>query len=62
MPYKGHKSVTITEENDNKLSEIKKVLGEKSNSSTANKIIQEKHTSLINTSVKKKKGFGGVSS
>jgi len=46
MPKKGYKALTITEESDEKLGEIKEVLKEKSKSSTANKIIDEKHSSL----------------
>jgi len=39
MPYKGHTVITITNKSDRLLVKIKRSLGEKSKSSTANHLI-----------------------
>ncbi len=40
MPYKGHKSLTITYKSDKLLGKIRRSLGEKSKSSAANHLIR----------------------
>lgn len=52
MPRKGYKAITITEKSNTLLDKIRELLKEKSKSSTANRLIKEKHTQLhsINTS------------
>jgi predicted CopG family antitoxin len=47
MPYRGHKSITITEENNKKLSKIKDFLDAKSLSSVANQLIAKAYARLM---------------
>lgn len=47
MPYGTHKTVTITEKAKKQLGELKRLLKQKSESSTAVKLIDEKHKEVI---------------
>ena len=46
MPYKGHRSVTITEEAQEQLKVIKEIMRLKSESATLNEIIKDKYSEV----------------